>query len=450
MLDITDFSGLTGIIITPGNSAYDEARQEYNKAIQKFPLAIVYCLSVRDVRNAVLWARANDIGIRIRSGRHNYEGYSVGDGVLVIDLSRLDDVAVNRSGRTVTVGGGVSNAKVYRDLAEAGLPFAGGSCPSVGVSGYAMGGGWNFFCRYWGMGCDWLQAIQMVNYEGDLITADEHRNPDLYWACRGGGDGNFGVVVSMTFRLPPLPGRVTFFTLYRPGASADTQASFLDAWQRLLPVLDNRITMRGSIYNSAEEGRTIFVRGILFGAPREAGKLLQPLIMSADMELTTQYVPFPKAVSIIGSAYPASEMFKSPGRFVYDPLDANGIHAAVRLLDMLPEGQELIELALFAMGGAVRRVPDTATAFFYRRAQYILAMQAVWTEPRFAGTGVAWVRRAFNTLRPLTAGSFVNFPYDELADYETEYFGGNVPRLRAVKREYDPLNVFRYPQSIRV
>jgi hypothetical protein len=452
MLEELDYSGLTGIVIVPGDPDYEESRQEFNRAIQKFPLAIVYCLAARDVSNAVRWARAHGASLRIRSGGHNYEGYSVGNAVLVIDVSRLVGITLDRSCRTLTVQTGVKNQQLYAFLANTGYIFPGGSCPAVGISGYALGGGWNFFARYLGLGCDSLVEVQMVDWEGELLTAKEDSNSGLFWACRGGGDGNFGVIVSLTFRLPPKSVRtemVTYFTLNQPNASAQIQERFLSVWQQWLPCLDWRMSLRPSLYNSREDGRAIFSRGIFFGKPEEARCLLQPLIKAANLKLEMKYTTFINATAILGASYPPSEMFQSTGRFVNTEYDSCEISRIVSLLDCRAEGLELIELGLYALGGRISEVPSNATAYFYRDAQYILGMQAVWTDPRYAGVGRAWVAEAFDTIAPLTVGSFVNFPYDCIPDYEKAYYGGNLPRLRAVKVAYDPQDVFHYPQSIR-
>lgn len=450
MFEGIDYCGLTGIVIRPEDPGYDEARQEFNRAIQKYPLAIVYCLCINDVSNAVRWARLNDACFRIRSGGHNYEGYSTGNAVLVIDLSRLNAISIDRWRRTVELQGGVKVRQLYNRLAETGRPFPGGACPTVGLSGYALGGGWGYSCRYLGLGCDSLISLKIVNYQGEVLTASDCCNQDLFWACRGGGDGNFGVVVSMSFRLPPKTDRVTYFTLYRQNASAEIQADFLSTWQRWLPRLDRRMTLRPSLYNSVDEGRAIYSRGLFFGRPEEARKLLKPLVESAGLRLRTLYTSFADAMAIIESSYPASEKFKSTGRFACAELSPCEIADIVSLLNERPEGADLIELGLFALGGKTMQVPARATAYFYRNANYIIGMQAVWTNQRFAETGTEWVQRAFGVIAPLTEGSYVNFPYDELEEYELAYYGGNVPRLRQVKALYDPENVFQYPQSIRI
>lgn len=444
-----NFNGLTGIVVTPAEPGYGKDRQVYNRSIQKYPVAIVYCLCVRDVQNAVHWAQKHGVQIRIRSGGHNYEGYSIGNAVLVVDISKMNKIRLHRESHSVAIQAGATNEQVYRKLASAGLAFPGGSCPTVGVSGYTMGGGWNYFCRYWGLGCDWLTEVQIVNWQGKVITASKHRNRSLFRAVRGGGDGNFGVVVSMEFRLPSTPGKVTYFTIGRTNATAQMQIDFLAAWQEWLPDLDSRMTLRPSLYQSSTDGREIYSRGIFFGPPGEAKKLLQPLTDSAGLQFMARYVPFGMATRILGSVYPESEMFQTTGRFVEKRFHRKQITDIIRLLNTLPEGVELIELGLFAMGGQVRSVAPDETAFFYRNAQYILAMQAVWLDPLSITAGHEWVAKAFPTIAPLTTGSFVNFPYDCLPDYEKAYYGGNLPWLKAVKQFYDPKNVFEFPQSIQ-
>lgn len=195
--------GLTGDIVTPLDPIYSEARQGFNTAIQQFPLIIVYCATKTDVSNAVIWSRRHCVPIRIRSGGHNYEGYSNGDCTLVIDISQMNDMRIDEGLNELIVQGGVTNKLVYEFVASKGYPFPGGTCPTVGVSGYALGGGWGLSCRNFGLGCDSLKEIELINYEGITIKANRESHCDLFWACRGAGGGNFGVIVSMTFNLPP-------------------------------------------------------------------------------------------------------------------------------------------------------------------------------------------------------------------------------------------------------
>jgi len=151
---------VTGKVITRKNPFYNEARQEWNRAIQRFPLAIVYCYNKKDVANAVIWARQRCVPIRIRSGGHNYEGYSTGNEVLVIDISNLNTLEI--SDTYLIVDGGVNNNQLYDFVSSQGYPFPGGTCPTVGLSGLVSGGGWGLSCRLMGLGCDSLTELELI------------------------------------------------------------------------------------------------------------------------------------------------------------------------------------------------------------------------------------------------------------------------------------------------
>jgi hypothetical protein len=443
------YCGLTGEVITSGNPGYEEARQEWNRAIQKLPLAIVYCSTDRDVSNAICWARNNCVAIRIRSGGHNYEGYSVGNDVLVIDISRMNGLEIDRANNILKVQGGVKNKQVYGLVAAEGYPFPGGTCPTVGVSGYALGGGWGYSCRYLGLGCDSLLELELVDYTGKIVLANEYSNADLFWACRGAGGGNFGVVVSLTFKLPPKVHRVSLVELYLPDSTEESQAAFIDAWQRWLVGLDERITIIASVCNSQEEGLAIYGRGIFYGPPEEAAEILQPLAGIEGMRLALQYIPFLEAINKIGESYADSEQFKSTGRFAYQEYDQTEITDIVGLIRTRPDGSRFAAVSVYALGGRVKDVSSDATAFYHRDAKYIIGVQSIWLDQQYARQNIEWVQQKFNYLKAMTTGSYVNFPYGDLPDYEEAYYGHNAGRLARIKNMYDPLDVFTFPQSIK-
>jgi FAD/FMN-containing dehydrogenase len=249
-LDSLFLQGLTGEVVTMKDKIYDEAREEWNCTINKFPLVIVYCERKQDVVNAICWARKRCIGIRIRSGGHHYEGYSIGDLVLVIDVSRLNRLKLDKKRNILKMEAGAKNMEVYDLIGSNGDVFPGGTCPTVGVSGYALGGGWGLSCRLYGLGCDSLLELELVNYQGRLIKANRCCNSDLFWACRGAGGGNFGVVVSMTFQLPnPTNSPVTLFRFFYVGTTTAKQAQVMNTWQNWLLGLDKRMTLVGRFYN---------------------------------------------------------------------------------------------------------------------------------------------------------------------------------------------------------
>ncbi len=440
------FNGLTGNVITRKNPLYNEARQEWNRAIQRFPLAIVYCYNKNDVANAVIWARQRCIPIRIRSGGHNYEGYSTGNEVLVIDISNLNTLEI--SDTYLIVDGGVNNKQLYDFVSSQGYPFPGGTCPTVGLGGLVSGGGWGLSCRLMGLGCDSLTELELIDAEGNIIKANSVENKELFWACRGAGGGNFGIIVSMVFRLPPKVDMVTLFQFYYPDTDRKKQARFLQVWQKWLKDLDQRMSLQANVYHSQEDDFAIYGRGFFYGTEAEAQSLLQPIISLGCCRLTLEYLPFYEAITKIGAVYPDSERFQSTGRFVVKPLNPQEIYEAVGLIREVPIGSVYSSLSLYALGGEVGEKSPYETAFFYRDASYILLIQSVWEEKRYASENKRWVSRKFKYLKSITQGSYVNFPYSGLMDYLEEYYGWNAKRLRLVKKKYDPENVFHFPQSI--
>ncbi|SFE48998.1 FAD/FMN-containing dehydrogenase [Bacillus sp. OV194] len=442
-----NLKGLTGEVVTRFSPSYEEARQEWNRAVQKFPLVIVYCTNTGDVSNAIIWARKHEVQIRIRSGGHHYEGYSIENGVIVVDLSRMDGIMLNAK-EQLKVQGGVKNGQLYEFVGSLGYPFPGGTCPTVGVSGYTLGGGWGFSSRYYGLGCDSMIELELVDYTGRILTANQYVNGDLFWACRGAGGGNFGIVVSMTFSLPEKVDKVSFVEIYAPKADAKMQETFLNAWQYWLEDLDERMTVNASIYNSLEEGMAIYGCGFFYGPPEEAAEVMEPLLNNGEIQLFVTQLSFLEAVRAVEATLPEYERFKSTGRFVYRKYSEKEIRNIVGLISKRAEGSIYAAITVYALGGKASQINPFETAFFYRQADYIMGIQTVWTDPAFAEENTQWLKKRFPYVKSLTKGSFVNFPYSHLRHYEKEYFGWNAPRLKKVNKKYDPYNVFTFPQGI--
>jgi hypothetical protein len=439
--------GVKGETVLPRSAAYGEARQERNRRIDRFPRVIVYCENREDVSRCIRWARERGAPVRIRGGGHHYEGYSTGNGVLLIDVSRMSAVTVE--GGLLRAEGGANNAAVYRALEPSGAAFPGGTCPAAGISGITQGGGWGLSCRLLGLTCDSLESVELVDACGRAMSANAHCNQELFWALRGGG-GNFGVVTALTFRLPELkPEPVTTIDLVYPDADAQAQTDFWDTWQRWLPDADVRVTLQASICHAAGKGFAVCGRGLFHGEPEEAKASVAPLAALPGCKASYTRMTFFEAMQAIGSGNAPCEKFKSAGRFVTRPLSVEQIARIVDSLRAFPEGSVLTAYSLCALGGAVTRRNPGETAFYYRNAQYIAGIQSVWTQNECEEACVGWVQRNFPYLASLTAGSFISFPCSGLKDYMRSYYGGNAARLRRVKRLYDPCNVFCFPQSIR-
>lgn len=438
-----------GEIVTPNDVEYEKDRQVWNRAIQKYPAAILYCASKEDVISALKFCVINNIDFRIRSGGHNYEGYSIGDDVIVIDVSRMKKVNINELDNTVKIEAGVQNSELYEYLGARGYPFPGGTCPTVGVVGYTLGGGWGLSSRLFGLGSDNAVEFELVDYKGNLITANRDCNRDLFWALRGCGGGNFGIVTSITFRLPPKLNKVTLFTIYYQKTSLLEQADIMDVFQNLYETLDRRVNMRTSFYNSEEEGIASFIIGLFYGEVEELKEILEPLLVLPKADSYFEYTTFLNAIQKVGEIYPDSEKFKSTGRF------ANRLYSKYELLKLASSiqkraiGSVFAAITFYGLGGAVKDTGKYETAFYYRDSNYIIGVQSVWEDPIYAEESKAWVENRLNFIETITKGSYVNFPYSPLMNYEKQYYGGNLCRLRCINEKYDPLNIFNYPQGIK-
>jgi len=437
-------------IITPNSRKYEQARQEWNRSIQKYPCAIIYCENYKDISNAIHFARKNSMPIRVRSGGHNYEGYSIDNGAIVIDISKLNKIQIDYRKNTVTIQGGVNNTTLYNFISSKGYPFPGGACPTVGVSGYALGGGWGYSCRYFGLGCDSLTEIKLINYKGCIITANKSINSDLFWACRGAGGGNFGVIVSLTFNLPPKVDKVTLFEIYYPNLSKSSQIKFFDTWQKWITTADDKINMKGGLYNSKSEGIYIRCSGLFYGTPKELQVILKPFKDIKGGNISVDYLSFLAAMNKIGSSYPPYEHFKSTGRFVNRYYSLDEIENLIDIINQeRPLGSILTAVNIYGLGGKVSKVNKSSTAFYYRDARYIILIQSVWENNINKPENVRWVDKNFKYLYSITNGSYVNFPYSPLHNYQHDYYGQNVNALQYVKCKYDPYNVFMFQQGIK-
>ena len=229
---------LTGCVIWPRNPDYEEARGDFNSRLSRFPAAIVICDDARDVQHAIRWAREEGVPLSARSGGHSYEAFSVLDKGLVVDLGGLNAVDIDRQRSEAIVGAGVRLGDLYRRLGDDGLTLSAGTCPSVGIAGLTLGGGFGFLSRQDGLTCDNLLAVDLVAADGALLHVSAQEQPDLFWALRGGGGGNFGIVTSFTFRPLRTIGDVALFRVTWPW---DEVAEVFDAWQHWAPFVDERL-----------------------------------------------------------------------------------------------------------------------------------------------------------------------------------------------------------------
>lgn len=453
---------LTGDVVWLTDPRYDQARQDYNTRFDVHPRVIVFCRGVEDVRNAVRWAAFHQVPIRPRCGRHSYEGWSLVQDGIVVDVSPMDAVRVDPASGTARVEAGIDLWPLYQALwDDSRVTIAGGSCPTVGISGLVLGGGFGLLGRWLGVTCDALLSVEMVTAQGESVRADARQNADLFWACRGGGGGNFGVATAFTFRVTPID----LVSIYNVVWDWKDLRPVLEAWQKWAPGVDDRLT--SILKLTAESSGTISSIGQLVGEGEELRHLLRPLIAAAlPQSVEVKTVPYIEAVEHFAGIRPEHERwaahwgnhlraaevpggnpFKNTSAYAYDLFGPDAIARIVAALRAAPNDQGLVQLD--AYGGAVARVPRDATAFAHRAGVlWNMQFQAYWTDPSEQDANLAWVEDFRRALLPFTRGAYVNYIDGEIDDWESQYYAGNFARLTEVKRAWDPHNLFRYPQSI--
>ncbi|MBS6502046.1 MAG: FAD-binding oxidoreductase [Clostridium sp.] len=445
-----DYSGLTGKIITKESFEYEESRLAWNRAIEKYPLVIIYCNNEEDVINAILWAKNNSIEIRVRSGAHSYEGYSTGNDVAVIDISKMNEIYIDENNGFARIGGGVRNREIYEALGSRNYAFPGGGCPTVGVAGLVLGGGWGYSSRFLGLACDSLIEVEMINYEGKKLILNEQSNSDLFWACKGSGGCNFGIITSMTIKLKEKIKMGTLIYINYPNISNEDNIKVIEVLQELYKNLDRRMNLKTAIYNSPERGRGVKLTGLFYGNSIEAREILNPLEnITSSIETKIEDMSILECNRWIQDSHPDYEKYKSTGRFVYRDYNYDEIKQLIEIIDAPAEGAVYTAISFYGAGGAIADVDKLDTAYYYRDAKFIMGIQSVWEENKYADINREWVKSNFRSIEILTEGSFVNFPLDELDNYEKEYYGQNIKRLKEIKKQYDPYNVFNYPQVIK-
>lgn len=435
----------------PGDKTYNRARMEFNRRFSKFPRAIVFCRRTQDVINAVKWARERGVRFRARSGRHSYEGFSSVNGGIIIDVSEMNRVKVDRKNKVAYVQTGNPLARVYKKLWDKRVALPAGTAPDVGVAGLALGGGIGLLSRKYGLTLDNLKAVKTVvasgRYGAKAITASKKTNSDLLWASKGGGGGNFGIATEFTFRVHPIKS-VSIYSITWKWRDLE---KVLPAWQRWAPSVTNRLT--STIEVAAKQVGTIVSTGQLLGGAKELRQLIRPLLQTGvPVKVMVRTVPFIKATQFFAATDLNLEpKFKITGAYGYKPLPREGVKVIRDFLSKAPNKHSSVwSQSLGGAGSAVSRVSATATAYPHRKAETIYELSARWRNNKEQQRNIEWVKGFRKALRPFVFGDYVNFPDLQIKNWPKAYYGVNFARLKRVKKKYDPHNVFRFAQSIPV
>jgi FAD binding domain/Berberine and berberine like len=462
-------AALTGTLVLPTSPSYGVDRLLYNARFENpRPLALAYCASADDVARCVGFATAHEIRITARSGGHSYGGYSTCDG-LVIDVSRMSGISVNTGSNVATIGAGAQLIDVYNVLGKYDRLLPGGSCPTVGIAGLALGGGIGVFGRKYGLTLDNVREVSLVTADARHIRADAGDHSDLWWASRGGGGGNFGVATSFMFDVHPMP-EVTLFTLQFPWDAATT---VLEAWQEWMIDAPDELWSNCQLLSQGTYGFLVQVGGVYCGSPGGLSPLLSQLQRSIATAPTYSFVgsrDYLSAMEIeagcsgltiaachLSTERPGGtlsrEAYAAKSSYVDEPMD----HA--RAADMIAAIEHLASLAptvggalaFDAYGGAINRVGARETAFVHRDKLACIQATYSWTSYTTASVinaGEEWLTwLGTNVFNPAT-GAYQNYIDPTLNDWQQAYYGENLSRLVKVKRAYDPDDHFSFAQSI--
>ena len=456
-------SAIDGDIVLRDSPGFDATDTVFNRRFHEVrPQAIVRCATPHDVSEAISFIRRHGLQHATRSGGHSFAGHSTTRGV-VIDVSPMRVVSVD--GEVVTVGAGARLGDVYDALAEHDLAIPAGTCPPVGIAGFTLGGGLGILGRRYGVLSDRLIRAEIVPADGRVVEADEHHHQDLFWALRGAGGGNFGVVTSLELRTVPAP-TVTNFHLTWAYANA---ADVIDAWQRWAPIAPNELAASLKITDAGVLDRPplVDVYGALSEGEADAASLMDGLIAlvgsdpSSAVSTEMDFAETRHFLANLGSDEAAVDPHTAPlgepylfakSEFFARPLPADAITALLETFTAERAAGQVRELDFMPWGGAYNAVPAGATAFIHRDELFQLK-HAVVVDPSASTArkeaAQRQIVRSWRSVHPWSSGRvFQNFADPDLENWADAYYGGNLGPLIAVKARYDEENFFRFDQSL--
>jgi FAD/FMN-containing dehydrogenase len=417
--------------------------------IDRRPALIARCASVTDVINTVKFARDEGLLLAVRGGGHSFAGFSTCDGGVVLDLAPMNTVEVDPGNRLARAGGGVTWGIFDAATHTHGLATTGGLISTTGIAGLTLGGGIGWLQRQCGLSCDNLLSVELVTASGDVVRASAGENRELFWGLRGGG-GNFGVVTAFEFRLHPVSsvlGGLILFPAHRGAEVMRFYREFVrDCPDELTTWLSAITAPAAEFVPSDLQGKpSLAVLACHCGALDDAEAAIKPLRDLGPAVDLIEPMPYPALQSMLDEDLPPGVRCYLKSGYATELTDAV-IDTIVEHTQAMPSASSTFDF--HHMGGAVARIPDDGTAFGDRRSAYCFNVVGVWKDASDDGVNSAWVRHLASALEPFGTGRiYVNFAADpdrvRAAYSETKY-----DRLRAIKREYDPTNLFRLNQNV--
>ena len=441
-----------GGVLAPGDAGYDDARKVWNGSVDRRPALIARCRSEDDVRAGVRFAAAHDMLLAVRGGGHHIAGNGVAEGGLLLDLSAMNQVSIDPARRTARVGPGALLADFHREAQAYGLATPLGINSTTGVAGLTLGGGFGWLSRRYGMTVDNLIGATIVTADGALRRVSAGSEPDLFWALRGGG-GNFGVVTSFEFVLHPVGPEVQAGLVVYPFAQA---RQVLRAWRDFTTTAPDELSVWAVLRKApplpflpaSAHGQEVVVLALVHSGDLAAGaRDAAPVTKFGDVIGSavgpTPYAGFQSAFDPLLTAG-ARNYWKSNN---FSALSDAALDVVIDAAGRLP-GPEC-EIFIAQLGGAMARVKPATTAYVGRDANYVMNVHGRWSDPRDDERVRSWARQVFGAAAPHgTGGGYVNFLTDDEGERVAAAYGANYARLQAVKKHYDPANLFRVNLNI--
>jgi FAD/FMN-containing dehydrogenase len=446
-------ASFAGDLVRQGDTAYDERRAVWNGSIDRHPSLIARCAGPSDVSAAVTFARRTGLPLAVRGGGHSFPGQSVCDDGVVVDLREMKGIVVDPRARTATAQAGVLLGELDRETQAHGLAVPAGIVTHTGLAGLTLGGGIGWLQRKYGLTIDQLLSVDLITAEGELVKAGENENADLFWGVRGGG-GNFGVVTKFEFRLNPLGPNVLAGPVFWPIDESPDVLRFYRDWIAAAP--DDLMTI--VIHRKAPP--LPFVPSELHGKPVVAVVCCYAGSVEEGEDVVAPLKAFGSPVLDLCEPKPFLEH-----QSMFDPSFPHGQWYYMRACDVAELTDEVIDITvehamrirspltafpIWQMGGAISRVGEDETAFSGRGAGHTFNITAATAGRDGFDEEREWVRDFWSALEPHhTSGVYVNFLMNEGEDRVREAYGTEkYERLKALKRRYDPDNLFRLNQNI--
>ncbi|MBL1080229.1 FAD-binding oxidoreductase [Nocardia sp. 2] len=461
---------IAGRLVRPGDAGYDEARALQIREFDTIrPAGVVYCTGVDDVRAAVLFARTHALAVAPRSGGHSSAGYSTTEG-LVIDVTGIADV--RRDGTLIRAGAGIQTIDLLEETAPGGWVIPAGTCATVGLAGLTLGGGIGIATRKYGLTCDRVREMQVVLADGSVVTCDDERHADLFWALRGCGGGNLGIVTELVLEAVPATPVTSYSLSWDWSAAPHVWA----AWQQWAPHAPDDLASNVRFALEHPQAGTqpqVMVLGAWLGDPGELPALLDDLRQRVGRAPEAEFLHTDSYYDTLRTWMGCAELTRAQahrvgtgpeatlprdgwhrerGHFVPEPIPAEGIEQILAAFADAPAGDQIRALELGAMGGACNRIPSDATAFVHRDQLYyaglvVEAHDEITDELRASGS--AWIDSCQPVLRRWSSPhTYQNLPDPALIDWRTAYYGANQARLAEIAHRYDPDGFFGRPQSL--